>query len=114
MNINTTLIIGYTAKDANFISFESGKSKATFSVAVKPPYAISDETPPLWFECEAWGKIASVAQRFIKKGKQVSVRGRYKQERWQDKNTGALRCKPILLVDELILLGKKQEKEDNY
>lgn len=114
MNINQTLVIGYAAKDAELIYFESGKVKATFSVAVKPPYPTSDNTPPLWMEIEGWGKIAEVAGKFVTKGKQVSIRGRFKQERWQDKNSGTLRCKPILLVDELLLLGKKNNSEENY
>ncbi|NJN07501.1 MAG: single-stranded DNA-binding protein [Richelia sp. RM1_1_1] len=115
MNINQTIIIGFAGKDAEIIYFDSGKTKTTFSVGVKPPYATSDNTPPLWVEVETWGKIAEVAASYVKKGKQVSIRGRYKQERWQDKNSGALRCKPILIADELLLLGKKNSNlEETY
>lgn len=114
MNINQTLIVGYAGKDTEFISFESGKCKATFSVGVKPPYAVSDKTPPLWFEIEAWNNIAEIAEKFIKKGKQVSVRGRFKQERWQDKNSGVLRCKPVLVAEKILLLGKNNNTQENY
>lgn len=113
MNINQSLIIGYTGKDAEFRTFESGKCKATFSVGVKPPYATSDTTPPLWFEIETWGRIAEISEKFIKKGKQVSIRGRFKQERWQDKNSGVLRSKPVLVAEEILLLGRNNTQE-NY
>lgn len=111
--MNSHIFDGYTAKEVNFITFESGKSKATFSVGVKPPYAASKDSPPLWFECEAWNAIASVAHRYIRKGKQVLIKGHLKQERWQDSKTGNLRCKPVIVVDELVLIGKNTDT-DNY
>lgn len=116
MNINLHIFDGYTAKEVNFIAFDSGKCKATFSVAVKPPYPTPENTPPLWFECEAWNKIALSCQRYLRKGKQVLIKSHYKQERWQDKETGNLRCKPVYVVDELVFVGKRETDADadNY
>lgn len=94
-------------------TFESGSKKTTFSLAVKPPYK-AENNEPLWFECEAWGSLASLCKEYITKGKQVAVEGPYKQERWQDKNSGALRCKPIILVTSMTLLGGgKKDTDDN-
>lgn len=110
-SINSVTLIGYSAKEAELRSFESGSKKTTFSLAVKPPYKTDDESP-LWFECEAWGNLAVLCKKFITKGKQIAIEGSYKQERWQDTNSGNLRCKPVILVKNMTLLGKK-DADDN-
>lgn len=112
MNINSTIIIGYAAKDAEMRTFESGSQKCTFSVAVKPPYKVNGEEKPLWFECEAWGNLAVLCKKFITRGKQIAIEGSYKQERWQDSNSGNLRCKPVLLAKSMVLLGKKDADDE--
>ena len=105
--INTTIFTGHAAKQPELRIFESGSKKATFSVAVKPPYAKSKNDPPLWFDCEAWGAPAQVCADYISKGKEVYIQGSTKIERWQDKGTGSSRSKIVVLIEVMTLIGPK-------
>lgn len=111
--INTTIFTGHAAKQPELRIFESGSKKATFSVAVKPPYAKSKNDPPLWFDCEAWGATAQVCADYISKGKEVYIQGSTKIERWQDKQTGSSRSKIVVLVEVMTLIGPKTNKSDD-
>jgi single-strand DNA-binding protein len=104
--INSTTFTGHAAKQPELRIFESGSKKATFSVAVKPPYGTKND-PPLWFDCEAWGATAQVCADYISKGKEVYIEGSTKIERWQDKGTGVSRSKIVILLNVMTLLGPK-------
>jgi len=108
MSINHINLIGRAGRDPEVKFFDSGKAKCTFSIAVDRR-SKSDE--PDWFELEIWGKTAEVAGNYVRKGKQVGIVGALKFDRWQDKNTGEERSRPIIVVDQLDLLGSKKDDE---
>jgi single-strand DNA-binding protein len=109
MSINKINLVGRAGRDPEVKFFESGKVKCSFSIAVDRRSSNRDE--PDWFELELWGKTAEVAGNYVKKGKQVGVTGSLKFDRWQDKNTGEERSRPVISVDQLDLLGSKREDE---
>ncbi|MCZ0901100.1 single-stranded DNA-binding protein, partial [Microcoleus sp. HI-ES] len=41
----------------------------------------------------------------------IGVTGSLKFDRWQDRNTGSNRSKPVIKVDHLDLLGSKRDNE---
>ena len=49
----------------------------------------------------------------MKKGGLVGIKGSLKMVTWNDKNTGLARSKPVILVDQLDLLGSKRDSEAN-
>ncbi|MBD2458513.1 single-stranded DNA-binding protein [Nostoc sp. FACHB-87] len=71
----------------------------------------SDE--PDWFELELWGKTAEVAGNYVRKGKQIAVKGSLKFDSWNDRQTGVSRSKPVIVVDQLDLLGSKNEGDSS-
>lgn len=58
-----------------------------------------------------WGKTAQVAGDYVRKGKQIAVKGSLKFDTWSDRTTGANRSTPVILVDQLQLLGSKRDTE---
>lgn len=63
---------------------------------------------PDWFNLELWGKPAEVAERFVKKGSLIGIRGTLKIDTWNGE-TGDMRSKPVIRVNQLDLLGSKRE-----
>ena len=108
MSLNRINLIGRAGRDPEVKFLDSGKVVCKFSIAVDRR-SRSDE--PDWFELEIWGKTAEVAGNFVRKGKQVGVVGSLKIDRWQDKNTGEERSRPLIVVDQLDLLGSKSDTE---
>jgi single-strand DNA-binding protein len=107
MTINIVHLIGRVGGDPDIKYFESGKVKCRLTLAVNRRTRNSDE--PDWFELELWGKTAEVAGNYVRKGKQIAVKGSLKFDTWSDRQTGASRSKPVILVDQLDLLGSKQD-----
>ncbi len=58
-----------------------------------------------------WGKTAEIANSYVRKGRQIAVRGSLKLDSWNDRNTGALRSTPVILVDQMEFLGSKRDAE---
>lgn len=61
--------------------------------------------------CVVWGKTAEVVGNWCKKGKQVGVEGRI-QVRSYDAKDGSKRYVTEVIVNELELLGSKNEGAD--
>ena len=47
----------------------------------------------------------------MRKGRQIAVKGSLKFDSWNDRQTGILRSKPVIVVDQLDLLGSRKDAE---
>jgi single-strand DNA-binding protein len=61
-----------------------------------------------YIDCDAWGKVGEVVQKYCEKGKQVVVAGTLRIDKWEDKE-GNKRSKPVVNVRDVTLLGSKDE-----
>lgn len=102
-------LVGRVGGDPDVKYFESGTVVCKLTLAVNRRTKNSDQ--PDWFNLEIWGKTAQVAADYVRKGALIGVTGSLKFERWQDRNTGANRTKPVIRVDQLDLLGSKRDNE---
>lgn len=108
MNLNAVHLVGRAGVDPEVKYFESGKVLCKFPLAVNRPSKKDDK--PDWFELEMWNRTAEVASEYVRKGKQVSIRGRLKIDSWQDQN-GNNRSTPKIVVNDLQLLGSKGDSQ---
>ena len=106
--LNRITIVGRCGQDPEIRNFESGSVKASISLAVRPPY--KSETA-LWFDLIAWGSTAEVVANYVKKGTQIAVVGEFGFDRWTDKNSGAMRSKPVVTVQTIKLLGSPKSED---
>ena len=110
MYINKVDLVGRAGQDPEVRYFESGAMKVSLSLAVKPPYKTEN---PLWFDLEMWGNIAQVAADWVLQGSTVAVTGELVFDKWTDKNTGELREKPIVRVNNLELISSRKSTESS-
>lgn len=108
MNLNAVHLVGRAGVDPEVKYFESGKVLCKFPLAVDRRSKKDDK--PDWFELEMWNRTAEVASEYVRKGKQVSIRGRLKIDNWQDQN-GNNRSTPKIVVNDLQLLGSKGDSQ---
>lgn len=101
-------LVGRVGGDPDVKYFESGKVVCNLTLAVNRRTKNSE---PDWFNLEIWGKTAQVAADYVRKGALIGVTGSLKFDRWQDRNTGSNRSKPVIRVDQLDLLGSKRDNE---
>lgn len=112
-SLNRIQLIGHLGQDPEIQRFESGSTKAKFSVATSFNYSTPDgqqikETE--WHNVVMWGRLAESAEKYFKKGAKVYIEGKLKTRSWEDANTGAKKYTTEIEVREfngLRLLGNR-------
>lgn len=101
-------IIGNLGKDAELKTIGStGTTVANFSVAAK---GSRKEDESQWFNCSLFGKRAESLMEWLKKGKQVYIRGELKLRKWDSNGKSGVDLD--VNVDEIELLGGGDKKEE--
>ena len=54
-----------------------------------------------------WGRLAEVAQQYLRKGSPASIEGRLQLDSWEDKQTGEKRSKLRIVGENLQLIGDR-------
>lgn len=111
MSLNIVHLVGRAGTDPDVKYFESGTVLCKFPIAVNRASKNADK--PDWFDLEIWGRTAEVASEYVRKGKQVGIRGKLKIDSWQDQS-GNHRSRPMIRVDDLQLLGSKNDTQGGF
>lgn len=106
---NRIVLIGRVGQTPEIKSFESGKKKAAFSIAVNEVY-YDDKGAKVqstqWHKIAAWGKTAEFIEKYIGKGMKLAVDGKLSTRNYQDLE-GKSRCMTEVMVSEILLLDEK-------
>ena len=105
--LNKVILLGNAGQDAEMKSTSAGKSVANFSLAINQSFHDKKDGNVQrveWVRCVAWGKLATIAGRFVTKGKQVFVEGRLQTRRFEDRE-GSPKTMTEVVVASLRVLG---------
>lgn len=108
--MNSVLAVGRAGKDAEIKYFESGKCKASFSLAVSRWDSKTKGEVTDWFNIETWDKTAEFACEYIKKGSLMWLEGRLNVNKYTGKD-GKENDYYIINANQIRLLGKKSENQ---
>lgn len=111
MSLNVVAIMGRLAADPQMRQTRSGKSVASFRVAVdRGRKDANGQNQTDWLDVVAWDKTADFVSRYFPKGSMVAVTGRLQSRNYQDKN-GNNRTAIEIVANQVSFSGeKKQEK----
>lgn len=106
---NKVQLIGNLGMDPEIINLESGKKLAKFSLATNETY--KNETGELmkqteWHKVVVWGKLVTVVEQYVTKGKEVAITGKLVYRSYEDKD-GIKRNISEVVCSDLLLLGGK-------
>jgi single-strand DNA-binding protein len=107
-SVNQVFLIGRLTRDSELRTTTSGKSVATFSLAVDRGQDATD-----FFEVTAWEKTAELVNQYTQKGSKVHVQGSLQQESWEDKASGQKRSKVVVVARDVTFLDPKAEGSQN-
>ena len=94
MSYNHCTIMGRLGRDPDVRYTPDGKAIASFSLALdRGKTASGQDLDPDWIDCVAFGKVAESVAEHVKKGMQILVDGRLRQERWEDRQTSEKKSK---------------------
>lgn len=109
-----TIVIGNLGADPESRATQSGTSVCNFSVAASEKWGTGDDRKEHteWYRCTAFGRTAEVAQQYLQKGRPVTVIGRMRTEKYQDKE-GNDKYSIKLYVDRLVLMPSGGERSNS-
>lgn len=107
--MNSINLTGNLTKDIELKQTNSGKTVATFDIAVKRPR--SNETD--FITCIAWEQRAEYLSKYANKGSRVAVSGYITTRKWQDKN-GTNRTAYEVTCDAVECLSNSLQSTETY
>lgn len=108
--VNKVFLVGNAGRDAEVRSLSDGRKVASVNIATtervydSATQGYKDHTE--WHSISFFGKIADVAEKFLKKGQQVYIEGKLRTRDWVD-DKGSTHYTTYIFCDEMKLLGKK-------
>jgi single-strand DNA-binding protein len=107
--INVVVLAGNVVADPESRSTNSGKSIATFRLAINNT---SNDKDTVFIDVDTWEKQADFVSQYVKKGSSVSVTGRLKQDSWE--KDGKKFSKILVVAERVNFVGgkKKEGTED--
>ncbi len=106
---NSVQLIGNLGMDPEVKQVANGNKMARFSLATSETYTNQKGekvTETQWHNLIIWGGLAEVAEKYLKKGKQIAVEGRLETNTYDDKE-GNRKFFTQIVVNDLMMLGKE-------
>jgi single-strand DNA-binding protein len=101
-------LIGNLGNDPEIINLESGKTLAKFSIATNESYKNAQGekiTDTQWHNVVAWGRTATLVEKYLQKGKEVAIEGKLTSRRYET-SAGEKRYITEVVCNELLMLSK--------
>lgn len=110
--MNKVILVGRLTRDPDIKNTTSGKSVASFTLAVDRRFKNKDGQKEADFvPIVVWGKQAEFVGKYMSKGSQCSLSGRL-QVRSYDAQDGTKRYVTEVIADEVNLLGSKKDNQE--
>lgn len=107
-SINQVIIMGRLTRDPEMRTTTTGKSIASFSLAVDRQ---TQDDQADFFDVTAWEKLGELANQYLSKGRRCLVQGRLRQDTWDDKETGKKRSKIEIVATDITFLDAPSDNQ---
>jgi len=105
--VNRIELIGYMGAMPEMRYTANGAPVSNFSMATNRIWQDQNgETGKAtdWHRVTAWGRLAEVVNQYMATGKRVRVIGRLEYQTWNDKTTGELRSRAVIVASQVLFL----------
>ena len=109
--MNKIIVIGNVGRDPEMRYTPSGQGVTSFSVASNRRYRTADgeqREETMWFNINAWGRMAEICNQYLTKGRQVYVEGRLTTRIFQGSD-GQARIANDISLTEMQMLGSPRD-----
>ncbi|MBI1334458.1 MAG: single-stranded DNA-binding protein [Armatimonadetes bacterium] len=119
MSVNRVVLSGRLTADPELRETSTGKSVATFTIAVQKKGKPREGEPTADFlRITTWGHSAKYVHDYLLKGRLVACDGRIQTRRWQDQ-TGQNRESMEIVADNVYALDRRRDvgpkkQDDDY
>ena len=112
-SFNRITVVGYLGRDPDVRMLPSGDSVADFTMATTDRRRGSDgmtKELTTWFRVNTFGKLAEIAQAYLKRGSYVLVEGNLAQREYTDRD-GAIRQSLEIRAKDVQFLERRDSNE---
>lgn len=112
MSVNKAILVGRLGRDPETRYTSGGQAVANFTLATDETY--KDRTGERqkrteWHRVVLWGKLAEIAQQYLKKGMLVYIEGRIQTRQWEDKRDGQKKSTTEIVANVMRMLTSRAE-----
>ena len=104
---NSVKLIGRLGQDPEVKLLDKGNKLAKFSLATSDTVTAKDgskQEQTQWHNIVMWGNLASICEKYLKKGKEIAIDGRLTYRTWEDKN-GTKHTSSEIVASEMLFVG---------
>jgi len=107
---NRVQLIGHLGQNPEVKEFEKGRKLVRMGIATNEVYMNNGEKvkQTTWHNLVAWGKLAEICEKYLKKGNEIAVEGKLIYRTWEDKEGAKHNTTEIHISDMLMLSGKEK------
>ena len=111
-SVNKVILVGNLTRDPELKQTTNGQSIVTFGLATNREWVVGSEKKSLaeYHNIAAWGTLADICGKYLKKGKLVYVEGYLKTRSW-DSPEGVKIFRTEVVATDMIMLDKRPKQE---
>ena len=113
---NKVIVIGNLTRDIEIKYLPNNTALAKGAIATSHKYKTQSgeqKEEVCFLDFTIFGRVAEVANKYLHKGSKVLLEGRLVSDQWTDNQTGTKRSKYSLMVNEMKMLGDKNDNRTN-
>ena len=103
MSVNKVILVGNLGRDPEVRHLPTGMKVANFSIATTFKRRTGEQTE--WHNIVAFDKLADLAEKYLRKGKQIYLEGRLQTRQWEAKDGSGKRQRTEIIMSEMQFLG---------
>ncbi|HKV03520.1 MAG TPA: single-stranded DNA-binding protein [Candidatus Acidoferrales bacterium] len=110
--MNKAILVGRLGRDPETRYTSGGQAVANFTLATDESFKDRSgerQKRTEWHRIVLWGKLAEIAQQYLKKGMLVYVEGRIQTRQWEDKRDGQKRTTTEIVGNVMRMLTSRAE-----
>lgn len=107
-DLNVVMVVGRLTRDPELSYTKDNTPMCRFSIANNRGTQEGDVN---FFDVVAWNKTAEIVNQHLRKGAQVAIEGKLKQNKFQDKTTGQMRSGINIIASSVQFLGGRPGAE---
>lgn len=112
-SINKVILIGNLTRDPEMKKTQNDQYITTFGMATNREWMTRDarkQQSAEFHDVVCWGRLAEIANQFLKKGKLIHIEGYLKTRSWDDAS-GVKKFKTEIVAEDLIMLDKRPKTD---
>jgi single-strand DNA-binding protein len=107
MSVNKVILVGNLGRDPEVRHLPTGMKVANFSLATTMKRKTGEQTE--WHNIVAFDRLADLAEKYLRKGKQIYLEGRLQTRQWEAKDGSGKRQRTEIIMNEMQFIGSARD-----